>query len=150
MKEMIYSNIKNEKTKILYSGIYKGKYFCIINICGHHPCAYVEVKDESYFDWEDTSPAHYGFTFADSLSHIRSKVDASEISELDDAHLDNLFFGWDFAHIGDYTPTRLLSSLLSGNDNEDETDKKWTTQEIFENVKEVIDWINEEEFKHGK
>ena len=145
MKEMIYSNNKNEKTKILYSGIYEGKYFCIINICGSHPCAYVEVKDESYFDWEDTSPAHCGFTFAGTLSHIRSKVDASEISELDNVHLDNLFLGWDFVHLGDYTPIRKLIPTLYGNGG-----KKWTTQEIFENVKEVIDWINKEEIEHGK
>lgn len=135
MKQMQYLN--DNKMEILYSGIYKGRYFCIVNICGHHPCAYIEVK-ESFIDIEDTSPAHYGFTYADTLSHLKKKV--NELTELDSEHLDNFFLGWDYAHWGDYTPTRFLKEDL---DNE----KKWTTEEIFENVVEVIEWANETEFE---
>ena len=133
MKQMQYSN--DNKWEILHSGIYKGRYFCIVNVGGHHPCAYIEAK-ESFADIENTSPAHYGFTYANTLFHLKEKV--HELSELDIEHLDNFFLGWDFAHIGDYTPSRFLEDDL-------DNDKKWTTEEIFENVMQVIEWANKME-----
>lgn len=136
MKQMQYTN--DNKLEILHSGIYKGRYFCIVNVGGHHPCAYIEVK-ESFADIEDTSPAHYGFTYANTLSCLKEGT-TCELSELDSEHLDNFFLGWDYAHFGDYTPTRFFKDDLNN-------DKKWTTEEIFENVMQVIEWVNEMEFE---
>jgi hypothetical protein len=127
MKEMIYGTNKFE---ILDMGTYKRKKYVIISMMGYHPCAYVE-SNVDYQDDFDT-PAHCGFTFYGSLSHWENKVTLDEETK---QLFSRCFIGWDYGHCDDYAPF-----LKSG--------KKWTTEEILENVKEVIDWIIIKEYKN--
>ena len=118
MKEMIYT--KNETCEILYEGFYKDYKFYIYNY-GPTPCAYIEVPkghklyEVHYMNIEDVYP-HGGFTFS---KH-----------SLRDYHTDNWILGWDYAHADDYFP------YLS------DDGKKWTTKEIYEEVKRVIEEVN--------
>lgn len=129
MKEMIYGT---KEFEILDMGTYKGKDYVIVSIMGNHPCAYVNSNID-YSDDYDT-PAHCGFTFYGSLSHWENKVTLDEETK---QFFKRCFIGWDYGHAGDYTYGFHLKD-----------DKKWTTEEILENVKEVIDWIIIKEHKN--
>lgn len=116
MKEMVYGLRK--KCKILYSGEYKGHKFAIINLCSH-PTAYVENKMgiTDYYDCRlDNVDVHSGFTYCDT-------------GYWDEESKKTSWLGWDYAHYGDF----IYGNTLSG--------KQWTTAEIYEEVKSVIDQI---------
>ena len=122
MKEMVYS--ADRFKEVLHSGEYKGYKFCVMSL-GTHPTAYVECKLEncnSYNDERlDDISVHCGFTY------------------LGKAYWDDdgvIYLGWDYAHYCDYAgyEMRLPSHLHTGG-------KKWTTAEIFEEVKAVIDQL---------
>lgn len=124
MKEMVYS--ANRIKEVLHSGEYKGYKFCILNL-GTHPTAYVECKIEnccSYNDERlDNISVHGGFTYFGKGFWDKNDKD---------------YLGWDYAHFMDYAgyeenfPAHLRSSFDT---------KKWTTTEIFEEVKFVIDQL---------
>lgn len=128
MKEMVYS--RNRSMEVLYSGIYEGHKFAIISL-GTHPTAYVECKlgnCSSYNDNRlDNVKVPFGFTFL-GCPYWSSESD--------------LFLGWDYAHFCDFAgyemsfPERLRTN-----------GKKWTTAEIFEEVKSVIEQLKEVESK---
>ena len=114
MKEMEYKN-KRERT-ILDSGVYHNRKYFIISL-GTHPCAYVEVHNEFERDsdlWYKT-PCHGGITYDDYAYW--------------DENDETYYIGWDYAHLEDYLYYRKYG-------------KRRTTQEILENVKEVIDYLN--------
>ena len=121
MKEMVYSS--NRICEVLHKGEYKGYKFCIMNL-GTHPTAYVECKLEncnSYGDDRlDEISVHGGFTFLGNA--YWDKEDKT------------LYLGWDYAHYMDYAGYELNfpSQMWC------EGCKKWTTAEIFEEVKSVI------------
>lgn len=121
MKEMVYS--VNQTRKILHSGVYKGYMFYILSL-GTHPVAYIECKLENCNGYEDERlddiNVHGGFTYFGN-------------GFWDDE--DNTYLGWDYAHFMDYAgyeETFPAHMRTVGN-------KKWTTAEIFEEVKSVID-----------
>ena len=121
MNEMVYS--RERRMKILAEGIYKGRKYCILSL-GAYPTAYVEYRYE--FDEESEEyfniPCHGGITFQD---YARWKKD------------DNTrYIGWDYGHVGDF-----IGSIGQ------QDRKKWTTEEIYEEVKNVIDYLNEYERK---
>lgn len=107
---MIYGSSKYE---VLHQGTYLGYKFFIISY-GTHPCAYVENKD-GYVDYECEKllnvDVHGGFTFLGEKCGVEC-------------------LGWDYNHYGDFSS---YTSLLFDCD-----DKKWTTEEIYEEVKRVI------------
>ena len=120
MKEMVYGRMK--EIFVLYSGEYKKHKFAIINL-GKHPTAYIENKIdvddyESYLF--DNINVHGGFNFC------RNGYWTEESKKLS-------WLGWDYGHLGDYC------GYLT--ENENKGNKKWTTNEIFEEVKYVIDQI---------
>ena len=119
MKEMVYQ--KDRKTEVLYSGTYKCYDFYIMNL-GTHPTAYVDVSNNKllngkYYGKIDID-VHFGLTY--SADHLVT----------DTGLIIGWFIGWDYAHCCDY------SGLFP---NELQTQKKWTTKEIFEDVKSVIE-----------
>lgn len=120
-EEMMYGDENLQKTKTcktLAAGDYKGIQFKIVNTCGTHPCGYINVpatyglNEEKYNFYP-----HGGITFIEFVSHGHG-LDLPKIK-------NNLWLGWDFAHLGDYT------SYSNGH--------KWTTEEILEDMKEAID-----------
>ena len=121
MKQMTYGN---EKSEILDYGTYKGVDYVIVNLRGYHPCAYVRTNNNYCVNDQDDSPAHCGFTFYGGLTHWREY----DPENYDKDFFERKFIGWDFGHYCDYSPYF-------------DDGKKWTTEEVFENVKEVIDWI---------
>lgn len=116
MKEMVYGLRK--KCEVLYSGVYKGHKFAIINLWSH-PTAYVENK-MGIVDYNacllDNVKVHDGFTYCDT-------------GYWDEESKKTSWLGWDYAHYDDY----IYGGTLSG--------KQWTTAEIYEEVKSVIDQI---------
>ena len=132
MKEV---NYESDKFEILDIGKYKGKDYVIIYV-GSHPCAYVECDIDYYNECNNPNydePAHCGFTFYGSLSHWEKKEILDEKTK---QFFDRYFIGWDYAHLGDYTKFKIFKC-----------DKKWTTEEILENVKEVIEWLRKKEYE---
>lgn len=129
MKPMIYTY--ESKKEILYEGEYKGFHFLIVTY-GRHPCAYVEIpKDHPYYDKDYNSldiNVHGGITWGDPLYQFEDKR--------------GWYIGWDYIHLDDYDGIWLdprfekydaQDILLQNKDK-----KKWTTEEIFEDVKSVI------------
>lgn len=126
MKEMIYE--KDSKCEVLFDGEYKNHKFAILNL-GTHPTAYVEDKVglTGYEDFRlDGVSVHGGFTFHDTGYW---GDESEKISWL----------GWDYGHYGDfmgyYSPDKPFYY----------SSKQWTTAEIYEEVKGVIEQIIEVE-----
>lgn len=114
------------KIDVLAHDTYKGYEFAIISFVTH-PCAYVGIpighrfyKKEYYEEIFDYIPAHGGLTYSEMgvYGHMQ----------------DKWVIGWDYGHYGDYVPWELFSE-----------GKRWTTEEILEEVKDVIDEIIKEE-----
>ena len=142
MIEMEYS--KDRIFKILANGKYKGYVYWILNL-GTHPTAYVEVPrgHELWFNDYDECPVecpvecHYGLTYSENYLH--------------DCNHGEWTIGWDYAHADDFTGYDLRFSALMPEceiemmKKRNETLKKWTTKEIFQEVKSVINQLKEME-----
>lgn len=108
---------------ILAHDVIDGIEFYIISL-GTHPCAYVHVPSTNpiskmTFSWLDLSEkiyCHGGVTWFDSCLPDNKR------------YTDGKWLGWDYAHAGDYY----------GHGWDDTDSKKWTTEEILEEVKDVI------------
>lgn len=124
MKEMIYSS-KREK-QILYEGLYENRKFAILSL-GTHPTAYVEVRNGE--------PLNYNAEYYDQIK-VHGGLTFSDHSYWDDE--DNSFYvGWDYAHYMDYAGYEMDFPKDLRTDG-----KRWTTEEIFEEVKSVIEQLN--------
>ena len=127
MKQMTYC--KNYITEVLHQGEYKNHRFAIINI-GPYPVAYVstELNIEDLTDrLLENVKAHNGF-----FSYGKSYWDDSE----------EQYLGWDYNGITDYYgglegTTSISVKFL----------RRWTTEEIFKDVKEVITQLDDLEQK---
>ena len=113
MREMIYKK-KRTHREVLDAGIFSNYEYKIVSL-GTHPCAYVKLPyTNMFFNLSyDNIPisVHGGLTYS-----------ANE--------LDGFWIGWDYAHCGDYTGYLSLP-----------TDRKWTTGEILDHVKSVINQL---------
>jgi len=125
MKEMIYQ--ADRKNEILFSGTYKGYPFYIMNL-GTHPTAYINViYDMRYkftnYDQIDLD-VHGGLTYSGNSLLLENK------------RIKGWFIGWDYGHCDDYVgyEMRFPEELQSNG-------KKWTTEEIFEEVKLAIEQL---------
>lgn len=133
MKQMIYGS--RTKGEVLLRETVDGIDTVIVSY-GSHPCAYVKLTDDiirkickrngadpdvdGFYDFIDAYP-HGGFTFFGHLPYLSD---------------DENWAGWDYAHCDDYMdPGIPVPWKVSG--------KKWTTEEIFEEVKEVVSQLKE-------
>ena len=122
MKEMKYSF--ERKTEILEHGTCFGVFYWIVNY-GTHPCAYVMIpKDSKYFKkdfGEIDINVHGGLTYSNNYLPFVAKNDET-----------GWYIGWDYAHYGDYVgyEERVPKQFQVGG-------KKWTTEEIKNEVREV-------------
>lgn len=120
-----YMTGKRAESKVLGTGYYKDYEWFIISYFTH-PCAYVVAKENNAiygvnYNEIDFIDVHGGLTYSDwGLSNNKSE--------------DFWVIGWDYAHYGDYLPYDLS-----------EDNKRWTTEEIYEHVKDVINQIKGEE-----
>lgn len=127
MKEMEYQSERLDNPIILANGFYRGYEYWILNL-GTHPTAYVHVPHEHKEcrkDYDEIPVAcHYGLTYSQPYLYRGNKDYAI-----------GWIIGWDYAHYGDY----------SGNDRlmfYEANYKKWTTKEIFKEVKNVIEQLD--------
>lgn len=126
IKPMIYDKNRSERAEQIAGGTYKNFDYYVLNL-KTHPTAYVDVTNSPlngvFYDDIDIS-CHGGLTYSEkSLRTVDKK---------------GWFIGWDYGHYGDYMDygDTSLNTLFSD-------DKKWTTEEIVEECKNVIDQIIE-------
>lgn len=117
MKEMKYS--KERKIEVLATGYCFGLLYYILNL-GTHPTAYIKMPGSINID-NDKLDVHGGITYSEN--HLW-------ISE--NQKIDGEFIGWDYGHYGDYAGYEeiLPKEIRTGG-------KKWTTTEIYKEVREV-------------
>ena len=124
MKEMVYQ--AERKLEILFEGEYLDHKFVILNL-GTHPTAYVECKIPNCNGYDDKRlydiQVHCGFTYFGDLSHLNKPYKL-------------MYLGWDYAHCGDYAGyyMKYPEMCVLG-------EKQWTTIEIYEEVKSVIEQL---------
>lgn len=130
IKPMIYQ--KERKIELLYDAPYRNYHFYILNL-GTHPTAYVEIPKNNKF---------YGMNYNDIdniIVHGGLTYSADHLFVANDKEIQGWFIGWDYAHYNDY----------AGYYNDDEflarQTKKWTTEEIIEECKNVINQLCEVE-----
>ena len=124
MKEMIYSAKGLNPPEMLADGDYKGFHFYVLNL-GTHPCAYVDVTEtnlngKEYVDIDIS--CHGGLTYSEDYLRTVDKK--------------GWFIGWDYAHCSDFAGYELempIGIRMNG--------KRWTTAEIVEECKQVIEQI---------
>ena len=105
---------------ILDKGNYNGYDYYIISY-GTHPCAYIIIPVENPLYGRDYNSididVHGGLTFGGHHNLLE----------------DRWCIGWDYAHAGD---------CVSYSELDKYNDKRWTTEEILEDVHSVIDQLN--------
>lgn len=126
MKEMIYSF--ERKIEVLDTGYCLGFLYYILNL-GTHSVAYIKIpkghklynKDYDDIYREVDIDVHGGLTY--SSNHLW-------ISE--NQKIEGWFIGWDYTHYGNYAGYEEIMPKQYRTKG-----KKWTTKEIFTEVKEV-------------
>lgn len=132
MKEMQYQ--EKSKLEVLDTGFCFGLLYYILNL-GTHPTAYIKIpKACRYFGKEMEEidiNVHGGITYSKNYLYIDKNQ-----------KIDGWFIGWDYSHCWDYAgyETRFPEELRTGG-------KKWTTEEIYKEVKEACYQIVNEETK---
>lgn len=129
MEQMDYVSFTPTRAKILDLGKIDG-YSYIIASNGMHPVAYVELpKDHKYYVLDTAYPemnikVHGDLTYKGTLSLFNLPGDIT-------------FIGWDYYHYGDFTRYKDTFGSSEGDL------KKWTTEEILEDVKSVVKQLKE-------
>jgi len=124
-------NYQKERTCfILDKGIYKGFKYSIVSY-GTHPCCYVFIpENHKYYgvNYDDIDiECHGGLTYSNydlCFNPVKN---------------DEWVIGWDYAHWGDYMGYYEIIKSVNH-----EQDKKWTIQELYDDVKSVIEQLQEE------
>ena len=123
IEPMVYSATRQHPEQIA-AGTYKGLDYYVLSF-GTHPCGYVNVAGTKLYckDYYDIDiECHGGLTYANK--NLRT------------TNIVGWFIGWDYAHYGDYMggDSLYLFDLTS-------CGKRWTTEEIVEECKNVIEQI---------
>lgn len=124
MKEMVYSAQRIEPPLKLADGEYNGFTYYVLNL-GTHPCAYIDVTDTNLngVDYDNIDvECHFGLTYSrEYLVTVDKK---------------GWFIGWDYAHYCDFAGYELEMP-----DHIRTNGKRWTTAEIVNECKTVIDQL---------
>ena len=128
MKEMIYS--PDRKIEVLDTGYCLGFLYFILNL-GTHPTAYIKIPENHKYYGKDFMeielPVHFGLTYSKNYLYIS-----------ENEKIEGWFIGWDYAHYNDYAGYEQKMPLRFRTNG-----KKWTTEEIFKEVKEACYRLNE-------
>lgn len=112
------------KRDLLGTGEYKGYKFYILSL-GSHPTAYVELPKTHRLYNE-----HYIESYAyDDIDVHGGIIYTEDRLILPNEELKGWFVGWDYNHYNDY------NSIYNTRG------KRWTTSEIYEDVKKVIEQL---------
>lgn len=131
---MVYKNYMENEQKVidmLDEGIYKGFHYVIVSY-GTHPCAYIEIPEghklynaSNQNEFYDIA-CHGGITYVSTTGLIKPN---------NENHRDGHWIGWDYAHVCDYIGYLPVDFTIT------KSLKKWTTKEILEEVKDVIEQL---------
>lgn len=128
MKPMVYTT--TWLYECLYEGYYKDYHFAILSM-GTHPCAYIEIPENHKY---------YAKKYNDMDIYCHGGLTFSSAKGLgcpdDDFYRKGFWIGWDYAHCSDYLGSELAMSFKLQT-----YDKKWTTEEIYEEIKDVIEQL---------
>ena len=122
MEKKLYDNELSGNHLVEAGSYYNISY--IIASCGTHPVAYVKIPKGHYFYqiknkeilYDYPMPCHGGITFAGT-----PYTQDYQFNE------DDLWIGWDYAHCGDFY--------------REGSGKKWTKEEIKNEIKTVIEFL---------
>lgn len=119
--------------KTVAKGLANGYSFEIVSY-GSHPCAYVDIprghelyEMNGYSDYEKFPDVHGGITYAEYANE-----ETGEFWRV----------GWDYGHTGDY-----MSYFAKNNKAISEKLKRWTVEEILEEVNSFTLSINPDSWK---
>ena len=137
MKEMVYSSVRI--TEVLAHDTYKGYEFFIVSY-GTHPCAYIVLTETSKFYGR-----HYKDRIFDDLNlHVHGGITYSGFRKVENKPA--YMIGWDYSHWNDFSGSCLeLPDIPGFAERLWPAGRRWTTDEVFEEVKEVIDEMIKEE-----
>ena len=142
MKEMVYRPLADFKKSsdcwvMLDESVYNNYHYAIVSY-GTHPCAYVEIPQgheyygKNIYNFDFPIKCHGGITYS-SDKGILFPVEH-------ELHRDGYWIGWDYNHYNDYYAYNIDPAKA---DRIFRCVKKWTTEEILEEVKNVIDQLGE-------
>ena len=121
MKKMIYQ--PTAKIEVLATGYCFGLLYYIFNL-GTHPTAYIKIpKNHKYYEkeYDDIDICvHGGITYSRDYLYLNEKD-----------KIEGWFIGWDYAHCYDFM------GYYNPKDNGLYNLKKWTTEEIYKEVREA-------------
>lgn len=137
MKEMKYQS--QFKSEVLDTGFCFGLLYYIMNL-GTHPTAYIKLPRNSKLygkKYDDIYNMDLDLNVNGGLTYSSDNLWLSK-----DEKICGWFIGWDYAHYGDFDgyELRFPNELRSNG-------KKWTTEEIFDEVCCAIDEIIESKIK---
>lgn len=123
-KEMIYQADRKEEAEVLATGFCFGLLYYILNL-GTHPTAYIRIPKNNKFYGKEAGKidvdVHGGITYSEEGLYVEKGKE-----------VEGWFIGWDYGHYGDYLgfEEKYPQQYKTGG-------KKWTTDEIFEEVREA-------------
>lgn len=132
MIEMQYTFPTVSKVTVLYKGIYKDYTYFVISY-GTHPCCYVAL---------DSTHPYYEVLYDDIPVNCHGGLTFSEHGLIDYKNKHTFIpesywvIGWDYHHVGDF------SGFYYGKNDYLEHLRKWTTEELIEECKNVIDLLD--------
>ena len=125
---MKFDFYQKPRYEVVGYGIYKDVKWAIVSIRGSHPCAYIQdMFDWGKYDNFDDIPlrVHGGVTFYDNCYFNKEEENVK-------------YIGWDYAHCDDFIAYPEMPSL------EDLNCKKWTYDEVKQDVYNAIDQMLKE------
>ena len=134
MKKMIYQ--AKSKREVLDTGYCLGLLYFILNL-GLHPTAYIKIPENSKYYGKDMEEidlnVHGGVTYVNDYLYIS-----------ENQKINGWFIGWDYGHYGDYGGYEELlpQEFRTGG-------KKWSTQEIYQEVRKACYEIQKEGENNG-
>ncbi len=140
MKEMEYLE-RMTKAEVLDNNTYNGYEYVILSL-GTHPCGYVVLEDNDKLyglHYDDVYDKGYDIDCHGGLTYSEDYLSFLEFSEkytslVKTSIKDRWVLGWDYAHHGDYCGWD-KDDIMGG--------KKWTTSEIVDECKDVINQLNQ-------
>jgi hypothetical protein len=124
-KKMRYAKLGDFKTpsRILYEGTVKGYKVSIVNVCGRHPSAYIQIPEDLADIAFELLPVHGNCSFNEKIFFNGKKEDKGY-----------RWVGWDYGHLCDYTPPLSKSQLDFYNSFGGDIRPRHTTEEVYNDI----------------
>lgn len=128
-KKMRYAKLGDFKTpsRILYEGRIKGYKVAIVNVCGRHPSAYIQVPEDLADIAFELLPVHGGCSFNEKIFFHGKEEDKGY-----------RWIGWDYGHLCDYTPPLSKVHLDFYNSCGGYNRPRYTTEEVYRDIIKAV------------